>query len=522
MRGMGRHLIPVHLAVLALAIIWITPASCKADGSFYVGRDSTNWYSYPFYDMEGKFNNAHNMFRLFRSNNMRYPDLGPSGQSYHSFKNPVLVNSGTSRVLAFAQGHKYDNRDCGHVTIVLRRPKDPRSETWQFMVTYPVWWKAVQEPFEGYEGTWTNPTPVVDGKTIYLFANWNRLDYSRHGNETLPTTGQVMKKIDSTPEGRRRIFMSKSFDDGKTWLPPEDMTEQLTPKGWSWDVVGRGRGIKARTGELVVPAMGRNFIGRGPPGNRTWLYQSLEGSGEEGTIVQTSSDLLFRSDSANPGDGYRRVSRGTVADGFSPFTLDKNMPDPGLGGGGCLILYSYRNWTLSYPHHNRILFINSHSSTNKDELRIQISYYHDASRFDVWRDLGDHWLYTEWDCRRITGREGGRASMTWIQGGFWNYVATASELSFGENGGSKDDHFAILFRHMHISWIIHGQINGYMHSGPEETDPAKRIDPDGLRDYPDPEDDPRPYARPLQRHFQTWERGRYVGDFAGNDCQAHI
>ncbi|GAB0134100.1 hypothetical protein EsDP_00002485 [Epichloe bromicola] len=514
--------LPVYLAVLALAIIWITPASCKMYGYWY-GRDSTNWFEPPFEDRLGKQSGAHKMWRIFRSNNMRYPDRGPSGQTYHSFRNPSLINTATTRIMVFAQGHKYDSRDCGHVTIVLRRPKDQDLGKIKFMLIYRAWWQELQEPFANYPGTWTNPTPVVDGETIYLFVNWNRLDYSRYGNETL-TTGETIadgpqwtKKIDSTPEGRRRIMLSKSLDDGKTWSPPVDMTEQLTPKGWSWDSVGRGRGIKARTGELVVPAMGRNLIGRGPPGNRTWSYDLLEGAGEEGTIVQTASELLLRSDCANPGDGFRRVSRGTIADGFAPFELDKNMPDPGLGGGGSLVLYSYRNWSLPYPMHNRILFLNSVSSTARDELRLQLSYYHDASKFDIWRDLGDEWVFTEWKFGRRPGREGGRVSMTWISTVGSDFIAMATELYFGENDGSKDEHYAILFRHTHMSWVLNGHRWGTM-SPREETDPAKRFDPDGLRNYPDPEDDPRPYLQPAPSHsaYVTRKYNRLY-EFAGNE-----
>lgn len=519
MRGTGRHhQLPVYLAVLALATIWITPASCKWDLSGFTDRDTTNWYSYGFWDQQGDLAPSHKMFRLLRSNNLRYPDTGPAGQTYHSFRKPILVNTASTRVIAFAQGHRYDNRECGHVTIILRRPKDPRLNSVRHMYVYRDWWKPLQEPFEHYPGTWTNPTPVIDGQTIYLFANWNALEYSRDGNETL-ATGQVTKKIDSTPEGRRRLFLSKSTDDGNTWSPPEDMTEQLTPKGWGWDVVGRGRGIKVRSGELVVPAKGRNLIGRGPQGNRTWEIQWLEGAGEEGSVVQTGSDLILRSDGADPGGGFRRNSRGTVADGFGPFAPDKNLPDPGPTSTGSMILYSYRNWTLPWPQHNRILFLNSASSTNRDEFRLQLSYYHDGSQFGIWRDLGEaNWVFTELICKRIAGRESGHISVSWISGIITDFIAIASELEFRENLGSKDDHYGVLFRHTHISWLMDGHLKGVMFRGKEEKDPAKRIDPDGLRDYPDPEDDPRPYLQPCQHHSPSIYRwGTHLHEVGGND-----
>ncbi|KAK2616334.1 hypothetical protein QQS21_000768 [Conoideocrella luteorostrata] len=509
-------LVMSYLTALALILLSVKQASAEigkiGKGLYKYDRDSTNWFEWGWHDEDVRFVPRPYHYHLFRSNNMKRPDKGLGGHTYHSFRNPSMVNSRTGRLLAFGEGRRYDNREFGYIDIVLKRNTDLDEFQSHYITDYAHKWQPMQELFPGLNGTWTNPTAVPDGGTIYLFMNWNRADYSRNGNDTL-ITGEKTKKIDNTEEGRRRVYLSESVDDGKTWSPPKDMTEIVTPPGSGWDVVGPGRGIKLRyTAEIVVPAMGRNIIGRGKAGKRTWSYQLLNGSGEEGTIVQTPDDRLFRNDRANPGDGYRRVSRGTLDEGFEPFYLDKNLPDPGdINSGGHMIMYSYRNWSNPFPENHRIIFINPASNSSNDALRAQISYYYDASSFGVWHDFKD----SPPRCK-MGGFDTGRATSAFIPGATKDFLGILSELAFNQTGGgSRVDHFTLYYRFTVLAWILDGHTLGVM-TDVEEEDPEKRIDPDGMRRYPNPEDDPRPiqYPNPKRGLQRDWS-GKKLREYGG-------
>lgn len=303
----------------------------------------------------------HREFVLFHSKNTASPDRLAGGIEFHSFRIPAVIRTETGRILAFAEGRRHTNEDFGDINLVYKRTKTTTDHG-----DDPKDWESLQEVVGSGPGTWGNPTPVVDGSTINLFMSWNGGEYSQHGEDKLPS-GIITKKIDTTWEGRRHLYLTKSTDDGKTWSTPEDLTKTLTPANQAWDAVGPGIGITLRTGELVVPAQGRNIVGRGTPGNRTWSMQRLSGAGSEGTIAQTPDGKLYRND--RPGseqDPYRRVARGTLEDGFGAFASDTGLPDPKCEGS--VLLY---NLADSGPA--RTVFMNSADKKSRLFMRVRIS-----------------------------------------------------------------------------------------------------------------------------------------------------
>lgn len=160
---------------------------------------------------------------------------------------------------------------------------------------------------------WSRPrqaaySPLLkDGDTIYLVHCWGNGGYSEGGGDSLPD-GTITKAFDTTWQGRRHVYITKSTDDGLTWAPSEDMTLSLTPDGWSYDAVGPGHGIQLSSGEVVVAGQGRNIIGRGTPGNRTRSMQVLPtGAGSEGIVAQTPDGKLYRNDRTLTSAMYRSV-----------------------------------------------------------------------------------------------------------------------------------------------------------------------------------------------------------------------
>ncbi|GGZ49989.1 sialidase [Streptomyces inusitatus] len=375
----------------------------------------------------------HREFALFRSANMSSPDKLASGVGFHSFRIPAVVTTGSGRVLAFAEGRRHDNRDFGDINLVYKRTRTTSDHG-----ADPGDWEPLREVTGAGNGTWGNPTPVVDGGTVHLFMSWNAGDRSQHGNDLLPD-GTFTKKVDSTDEGRRRLYLTTSTDDGATWSTPRNMTSQLTPNGWSWDAVGPGNGIRMRSGELVVPAQGRNLVGRGPTGNRTWSYQSLAGAGSEGTITQTPDGGLYRNDRPAGTGTHRLVARGTL-DGFAPFSADTALPDPRCQG-------SVLSYNLDSPA--RTVFLNSASVNSRRAMRVRISYDADARTFGPSRSLGDA-------PAAGVGYEGGYSSMAKTA----DYrIGALVETDFFNDGTGPHSYRAILWRRFNLSWILNGPGN---------------------------------------------------------------
>ncbi|AEO58960.1 glycoside hydrolase family 33 protein [Thermothelomyces thermophilus ATCC 42464] len=378
----------------------------------------------------------HEEFVLFRSANMASPDKLSSGVGFHSFRIPAVVRTNTGRILAFAEGRRHNNRDYGDINLVYKRTKTTTSHGASFSD-----WEPLKEVVGAGAGTWGNPTPVVDGDTIYLFMSWNGAQYSQNGGDTLPD-GSKTKKIDSTWEGRRHLYLSKSTDDGATWSEPEDLTETLTPAGRAWDAVGPGIGIRLTTGELVVPAQQRNIIGRGPPGNRTWSVQSLPGAGSEGTIAQTPDGQLYRNDRPGSNSDYRRVARGNLTS-FGAFADDTGLPDPGCEGS--VLLYNLAD----DKGPARVVFMNSASKDSRRAMRVRISYDSDAAKFNFGRELGDAPVSG-------AGYEGGYSSMTKTA----DYkIGALVESDFYNDKGGEKSYRAIIWRRFNLSWILNGPRN---------------------------------------------------------------
>lgn len=379
---------------------------------------------------------SHKEFALFKSANMAGADKLSTGIGFHSFRIPAVVTTTTGRILAFAEGRRHDNRDFGDINLVFKRTKAANNHG-----SSPSDWEGLQEVVGKGDGTWGNPTPVVDGKTIYLFLSWNGGAYSQNGNDKLPN-GKVTKKIDKTWEGRRHLYLTQSTDDGKTWSEPKDMTKQLTPENWAWDAVGPGNGIVMTSGEVVVPAMGRNIIGRGEPGKRTWTYQSLKGAGAEGTVAQTPDGKLYRNDRAGKDDDYRKVARGTLTS-FGSFALDKGLPDPACEAATLL----YNRADAKGPA--RVVFLNSADKNSRRAMRVRISYDSNANKYNYGRKLSDAPVSG-------AGHEGGYSSLT--KTADFN-VGALVETDFYQTGGSKNDYRAIVWRKFNLSWILHGPNN---------------------------------------------------------------
>lgn len=139
---------------------------------------------------------------------------------YHTYRIPALVVTAEGTVLAFCEGRKNSPRDNGDIDLLLKRSRD-NGATWSEQI-------VVYEEGGDAEITIGNPCPIVD----------------RHGVIHLLFT-----------RNNKRLFYTRSTDDGRAWAEPREHTEILD--GFDYPLVrvatGPVHGIQLRSGRLVVP-----------------------------------------------------------------------------------------------------------------------------------------------------------------------------------------------------------------------------------------------------------------------------
>jgi sialidase-1 len=128
----------------------------------------------------------------------------------------------------------------GHIDVGMSRSTDA-GRTWEPM---KIILDMGDDPEWNGEGV-GDPTILVDRVTgtIWVAAIWS------HGKRAWRDSGPGM-----TPEETGQFILVRSDDDGATWSPPINITEQVKQPEWRYLLQGPGRGITMRNGTLVFPA----------------------------------------------------------------------------------------------------------------------------------------------------------------------------------------------------------------------------------------------------------------------------
>ncbi|WP_245689522.1 sialidase family protein [Streptomyces chattanoogensis] len=159
-------------------------------------------------------------------------------EGYTSFRIPAVVRARSGAVLAFAEGRVTSASDTGDIDVVLKRSTDGGRT-----------WGPLQVLARNGTGTAGNPAPVVlAGGRVLLLMVHNAAD----ATEDRIRRGQV------PPADGRRVWIQHSDDDGATWSPPREITDQTKRPEWRWYATGPGHALRLRhgpyAGRLVVPA----------------------------------------------------------------------------------------------------------------------------------------------------------------------------------------------------------------------------------------------------------------------------
>jgi sialidase-1 len=294
----------------------------------------------------------------FTATNLFTAGLG----AYHTYRIPALAVTPMGTVLAFAEGRKTGRGDAGDIDLLLRRSPDG-GQTWE----------AVQVVWDDSTNTCGNPCPVVDRTTgtIWLLLTWNR------GDDAEP------KIIARTSVDTRRVFLSRSADDGRTWTPPHEITATVKPTNWTWYATGPGAGIQLvqspYAGRLVVPcdhieAGTRHYYSHviySDDHGATWRLggQTPRPGVNECEVAELADGrLLLNMRNYDPAQAARQIA--FSADGGSTWLGQRHAPD--LIEPICQASLRRLGWPDR--HNPGVLLFSNPASTRRERITVRASF----------------------------------------------------------------------------------------------------------------------------------------------------
>jgi sialidase-1 len=341
-----------------------------------------------------------------------------SGQAgYHTYRIPSLLVTPRGALLAFAEGRRGSSSDTGNIDLLVKRSTD-QGKTWT----------AAQTVWDDGPNVCGNPCPVVDRDTgtIWLLLTWNRGD------------DEESRIIARRSKDTRRVFVSRSDDDGRTWSPPREITADVKKSDWTWYATGPGAGIQVEhgphRGRVVIPCDHVEALTRHTVANvfysddhgQTW---HLGGSTPRDTVDEcevvelTNGRLLLNARNYDPASPTRQTA--TSDDGGLTWTGQRHdgvLVEPCCQG-------SIRR--LSWPEGDRpgvILFSNP-ASKKREKMTVRASL-----------DDGRTWAHT----RLLDPRPSAYSCLAALPDGTVGVLYEA---------GEKNPYESIVFARFSLAWL---------------------------------------------------------------------
>jgi sialidase-1 len=286
---------------------------------------------------------------------------------YHTYRIPALIVTKKGTLLAFCEGRKKGRSDSGDIDLILKRSTD-NGKTWS----------SQQIVWDDKDNTCGNPCPVVDQQTgtIWLPITWNR------GNDR---ESQIKK---NTSTDTRRVWITRSDDDGLSWSEPKEITKTTKRPDWRWYATGPGVGIQLQKGpwkgRIVIPCdhtvvsendsdgYNSHVIISDDHGKSWYIGGVISPKVNECQIVELQNGtLMINMRNYDRSKTTRAIA--TSTDGglsFSKLTHDPVLVEP-------ICQASFLRYTLRPEHDtNRLLFSNpAHGKRGKrQDMTIRLSY----------------------------------------------------------------------------------------------------------------------------------------------------
>ena len=283
---------------------------------------------------------------------------------YHTYRIPVLLTTPRGALLAFAEGRAGGRGDAGDIDLLVQRSSD-----------FGLSWGPVQIVCDDGPHTCGNPAPVIDHHTgtIHLLMTRNL------------STDRESDIMDGTSQDVRRVWYTRSTNDGESWTAPVALPDTTRAPSWRWYATGPAAGIQLRhgphAGRLVVPANHSDSNAEAGPGQyrshilysddagESWTRGgSLDALTNESTIVELTDGQLMLNARSYHGEQRRAVA--TSRDGgrsWSAVQLDPALIEPTCQAS----LIRYR-WPGDQNRPGILLFSNP-ASTTRDHLTVRAS-----------------------------------------------------------------------------------------------------------------------------------------------------
>ncbi len=298
------------------------------------------------------------------------------GDGYNNVRIPAICQTPSGALIAFAEGREAG--DAGDIDLIYRRSND-NGKTWS----------KVHVLWNDKDNTCGNPAPVVDQVTgtIWLFLTWNK----GSDHETAIMTG--------SSEFPRKVYLTWSVDDGRTWAEPRDLSGTLRHPEWRWYATGPCNGIQLtrgpHKGRLIIPANHsdkatqkrtpetyRSHIIYSDDHGRTWQLGAIQDPlTNESTVVELTDGSVMHNMRSYHGKGNRAVA--ISRDGGESF--EKLYLDDGLKSPVCQASILRYSWPEEGK--GRILF-SSPAGNKRTHMTVRVSY-DDGKTWPVEKEIHD-------------------------------------------------------------------------------------------------------------------------------------
>lgn len=302
-------------------------------------------------------------------------DLNQDGSKYYRI--PALVTAPDGALVAISDKRGDILTDLPNTISIVSRRSTDGGRTWEDAVTV-----ARGDSLTGKKyGDAAVVTDFVNNKIVAVFV----------GDKGL---------WDSTAEEPQRLYLSESYDSGKTWSEPRDITEQVyrgvygRRAGYGM-FAGSGHALQLESGRLMFVVAARhsakpyqslhNYAVYSDDFGETWKVSqnsptpSPSNRGDEAKVVELANGDILMS-IRNPEKGYRKfaISK-TKGETWHPAYVSDNLIEPACDGD-----------ILRYTYQGKDLLIHSvpGSKTDRENVTIYVST-DNGKTWDVKRQLVD-------------------------------------------------------------------------------------------------------------------------------------
>jgi sialidase-1 len=341
---------------------------------------------------------------------------------YDTYRIPALLVTKAGTLLAFCEGRTASQSDTGDIDLLVKRSED-NGDTWS----------GQQVVWDDGANVCGNPCPVLDTDTgvIWLLLTWNL------------GTDHERQIIDQTSEDTRRVFVTHSDDDGKTWAPSTEITGDTKEDNWTWYATGPCTGIQLQrgphAGRLVIPC---DHIEAETRKYYSHIIYSDDHGAKWKLGGRTPTDQVNECQAVELADGrlmlnmrnYDRAMKtravSTSADGgmtWSPIKRDPQLPEP-------ICQASLVRHTLAGTGgKNRLLFSNPASQDGRVCMTLRVSH-----------DEGNTWAFSK------VLHPGPSA---------YSSLAALPDHSIGclYEAGEKSPYESIVFDRSTLAWLTDGK-----------------------------------------------------------------